>query len=321
MEVMVYSEEPGLRSELLGAGDTLSASLRCELSVSLLGHRVREEAEKLAELGVDKVHFVDNAGLANYELTAYASALSEILKKTDVEALLIGGTRRGKELAAFLAAKLGVGYVPDCSSTKVDAAGRIVMEHVIYGGNLVTRNVSANKPAILSIPPRFSQKLSSPRGRRGVLTEEQVPLQQSSINVKGMTEKPRVGKKIEEAEIIVSFGRGISKKEDIRIVEELAQTIDAYVGCSRPIATDLKWLPEDQYVGLSGRKVSPRLYIACGISGQVQHLVGMRTAKRIVAINKDASAPIFKFCDYGIVGNLYEVLPALTRAFSKILAR
>lgn len=321
MEVMVYSEDPALRAELLGMGSTLSERLSCELSVCLLGHQVREEAEKLAELGVDKVHFADSAALSNYELNTYAYALEDILKKADVQALLIGGSRRGKEIAAFLAAKLGVGYVPDCSSVKVDENGRVIMDHVIYGGNLVTRNFSAKKPAILSVPRRAPQALTGTSGRKGILIEQQVSIQRSSIKVKGLTEKPRVGKKIEEAEIIVSFGRGISKKEDIRIVEELAHTIGAYVACSRPIATDLKWLPEDQYVGLSGHKVNPKLYIACGISGQVQHLVGMRTAKTIVAINKDASAPIFKFSDYGIVGNLYEVLPALTRAFSKILRK
>jgi electron transfer flavoprotein alpha subunit len=144
---------------------------------------------------------------------------------------------------------------------------------------------------------------------------------ESPVKVVGRNPKQFAGVRITEAEAIVSFGRGLKKKEDIPIIEELAKTINGVVGCSRPVAEDLKWLPIDQYVGLSGQKVAPKLYVACGISGQIQHITGIQNARVVVCVNTDSKAPIFEYADYGIVGDLYKVVPALTEAFKQLSSK
>lgn len=176
---------------------------------------------------------------------------------------------------------------------------------------VVATEFSRTKPQMATVPPRTFEKPPRDDSRQGEVLEVKAEISKVDKKIIELKKKEVKGIKIEEAELITSCGRGFRKKEDIKLLEELANLIGATIGCSRPIAADLKWLPEDHWVGLSGHKVKPKMYMAVGISGQVQHLAGMRDSKIIVAINKDPEAPIFKVADYGIVGDLYQVLPAM----------
>jgi electron transfer flavoprotein alpha subunit len=185
----------------------------------------------------------------------------------------------------------------------------------VYSGNAIAVEQFNSKPAIVTIPSKAFDPLKKDDSRKGDIVKKKIDIEKSPSKIIKVQDMKTEGVNVEDAEIIVSCGRGFKKKEDIKLVEELAEVIKGKtVGCSRPIAADLKWLSEDHWIGLSGHKVKPKLYIAAGISGQIQHIAGMRDSGIIVAINKDPEALIFKSADYGIVGDLYEVIPKLTEA-------
>jgi electron transfer flavoprotein alpha subunit len=188
-------------------------------------------------------------------------------------------------------------------------------ERIVYSGNALAVEQFNSKPAIVTIPSKAFDPLKKDDGRKGEIVKKKIDAEKSPSKIIKVQEMKTEGVNVEDAEIIVSCGRGFKKKEDIKLVEELAEVIKGKtVGCSRPISADLKWLSEDHWIGLSGHKVKPKLYIAAGISGQIQHIAGMRDSGVIVAINKDPDALIFKSADYGIVGDIYEVIPKLTEA-------
>jgi electron transfer flavoprotein alpha subunit len=192
------------------------------------------------------------------------------------------------------------------------------MDRLTCGGNLTETHVSKMKPQIATIAKGLSTPLPADASRKGEIVK--VNAKFKPANTKVVETKPKVGKgvKLTDAALIVSFGRGVRKKEDMALIEQLAQTIGGVIGCSRPIAEDLRWLPEDQYVGLSGQKVNPKLYLALGISGQIQHLTGIRNSRIIVAVNNDPKAPIFEFSDYNIVADLYQMVPALIETINQL---
>jgi len=191
--------------------------------------------------------------------------------------------------------------------------GKLNAERVVYSGKSIAVEQFKSKPAIITIPSKAFDPPKKDDNRKGDITKKKIdPEKSNSKNLK-IQEMKTEGANVEDAEIIVSCGRGFKNKEDIKIADELADVLKGKtVGCSRPIAADLKWLSEDHWIGLSGHKVKPKLYIAAGISGQIQHIAGMRDSGVVVAINKDPDALIFNSADYGIVGDLYEVLPKLT---------
>lgn len=186
------------------------------------------------------------------------------------------------------------------------------------GGNLAETQISRSKPQIATIPKGLFSALPADTSRKGEAIKVEPKIKPPSTKLIETKPKPAKSVKLVDAPVIVSFGRGVRKKEDIALIEQFAQAVGGVVGCSRPIAEDLRWLPEEQYIGLSGQKVSPKLYFALGISGQIQHLTGIRNSRIIVAVNNDPKAPIFEFSDYGIVADLYQLIPAFTEAVKQL---
>jgi len=316
---MVYSEEPGLLLELLAAGRGLADKLGAPLSAVLIDGEVSgERREEAIRHGADRVYVLENPRLADFNAETYKAALLRVVEAEPPEILLIGGTKRGKDLAPRVAAALETGCMTDCISLEVDEEGRLVGRRLTYGGSTVAEEVCLRKPQVATIPPRVYER-AEPAERRGEVVTLEVEVPEPRVRVVERKEKRRAGFRIEDAPVIVAGGRGIKKREDLKLLEELAEVLGARVGCTRPLAADYHWLEE--WIGLSGHKVKPDLYIACGISGTIQHVAGIRDAKVIVAINSDEEAPIFNIADYGIVGDLYKVVPALTKALKEKLGK
>jgi len=315
--VWVFSENRDLTLELLGKGSELANKLQAELAAALLGYNVKDQANELIDYGANKVYVVDHPSLKNLYAETYTSALTSLVKRYKPEILLMGSTKRGKELASRLATKLETGCVPDCTRLWIDEKGVLLMDRVVYGGNAVATEVCRVKPQIATVPPRVFERLEREE-RKGEVIEVVVEIEEPRTEILETKEIEAAKVKLEEAKVIVACGRGVEKKEDTRILEELAETLGGQVGYTRPLCEDRKWFTE--WIGLSGHKVKPALYIACGISGVIQHIAGIRDSQLIVGINKDPEAPIFEVADYIVVGDLYEVVPALSKALSRLLA-
>lgn len=314
--IWVYSENYDLMLEMLGKGRELADKLQTELAAILIGNNVQEKADDLTKYGANKVYLVDNPTLARFQIEPYLSVLHNLTVNYRPETLLVGSTRNGKPLAARLAMRLETGCVPDCAKLSLDEKGRLVAERITYGGNAMAKIAFSTKPQIATVPSRTFEKLE-PQERSGQVIRLDVKIEEARTEIVETKPLEMSSVKIEEADIIVSCGRGLEKKEDKVLLDELAQVLKGQVGNSRPLAEDRKWFTE--WVGLSGHKVKPKLYIACGISGVIQHVAGIRDSKVILAINKDPEAPIFEVADYGVVGDLYQILPALKDALNKQL--
>jgi electron transfer flavoprotein alpha subunit len=315
-EVWVFSEKYDLTLEMLGKGREIADRLQTELVAVLVGCNVQEKANDVIKYGADKVYLVDNPALDRFQAEAYLSVLHNLTVNYKPDILLIGSTKNGKPFAARLATRLETGCIPDCSRLSVDEKGRLIGERITYGGNAVAKVTFRSKPQIATIPARAFEK-PEPQDRNGEVTKLDVKIEEPKTEVIETKPLETSSVNIEEAEVIVSCGRGLEKKEDKALLEDLAKILGGQVGNSRPLAEDRKWFTE--WVGLSGHKVKPKLYVACGISGVIQHVAGIRDSKMIVAINNDPEAPIFEVADYGVVGDLCEVLPALTEALNKQL--
>jgi electron transfer flavoprotein alpha subunit len=314
--VLVYSEKHDLTLEMLGKGREIADKLQKELAAVLVEYNVQEKANELIKHGADKVFLIDTQALTHFQMEPYISVLHSLVIDYKPEIILIGSTRNGKPLAAKLATRLQTGCIPDCNRLSVDEKGRLIGERITYGGNAIAKITFKTKPQIATIPPRTFEK-PQPKGRTGQIIKFEAKIEASKTEIIETKPLEVSSVRIEDADVIVSCGRGLEKKEDTTLLEELAKILNGQVGNTRPLAEDRKWFTE--WVGLSGHKVKPKLYIACGISGVIQHVAGIRDAKVIVAINKDENAPIFEVADYGVVGDLYEILPALKEALKKQL--
>ena len=315
--VWVFSENQPLMLELLGKGREIADKLQTELTAIVLGSGVKEKAEEAVNYGADKVYVVDDSKLETFQAERYLSALASLTSQYKPETFLIGSTKDGKALAARLATRLNTGCVTDCLQIEVTSEKGLTAKKIVYGGNAIATITWRTKPQIATVPPRTFEKPEF-KERKGQIIQVDVELEEpktEKVEVKPL-EVSQV--KIEEADVIVSCGRGFEKKEDLALAEELAKVLNAQVGCSRPLAEDRKWFSE--WIGLSGHKVKPSLYIACGISGVIQHVAGIRDSKIIVAINTDENAPIVEMADYIIVGDIHEMIPAITEAFKKHLS-
>ena len=305
--------------ELLGKGSELTGKLGTQLTAVMLGHDVKDQAKELVGYGAQKVIVVDDSQLKDFQVDTYLGALAQLTQQQKPELFLIGSTRRGKELAARLAARLKVGCVPDCLELKVDDQGRLVAERIVYGGNAIVTQVFRIKPQIVTIPRRRFEKPEYKAESQGeIIDVGDIPLEPPKAEIVEIKPIEVAETRIEEARVVIGGGRGLEKKEDFRILDELAQILGGQVGYTRPLAEDRKWFTE--WVGLSGHAISPELYIACGISGVIQHVAGIRDSKIIVAINTDLEAPIMEMADYIVVGDLYEIIPAFSEALRKLLA-
>jgi len=316
--VWVYSENMDLMQEMLGKASELAGKLQSEVAALLIGHDVKNRANELVGYGANKVYVVDNPVLKSFQSEVYMSALTTLIKEYKPDILLVGSTRKGRELAARLATRLETGCVPDCTSLSLDEQGRLVTERIVYGGNASVTQVFQTKPQIACVPLRTFEK-PAPMERKGEVIDSSIG-QFDAPRTESVEVKPIEAKvvKIEEAKVVVVGGRGVEKKEDFAILEGLCHVLGGQVGYTRPLAEDRKWFKGD-WIGLSGHKIKPILYISCGVSGVIQHVAGIRDSQIIVAINKDSEAPIFEIADYIVIGDLYEIIPALESALKKLL--
>ncbi len=311
--VLAFSEDRRLLIQLLGKGKELADSLGGELNVLLVGSNLSDSGEP-AQYGSKKTLVADGPGFEHFRVEAYRAAFLKAVEASDPGIILIGATRRGKELAARVAAALDTGCMTECLSLKVDEEGNLVGERLTYAGSTISTEVSRKAPHIATIPARAFEAPELGEGVGEIVTLD-VSIPEPRVKVVERREKTKGDMGLEDAPIIISAGRGFKAEEDLKILEELADVLGAKVGCSRPISADLGWMEE--WIGISGRKVSPKLYLACGISGTIQHAAGIRDSQIIVSINKEESANIHEISDYSIVGDLYAVLPALVKALKE----
>jgi electron transfer flavoprotein alpha subunit len=314
--ILIFSDTYDLTLEILGKGRELADKMQTELAALLIGGNVQEKANELIKYGADKVYLIDNPALESFQAETYLGVLHSLAASYRPEILLIGSTKNGKPLAARLATRLETGCVPDCTKLSVDENRRLIGERITYGGNAIAKVTFKSKPQIATVPSRAFEK-PQPQHRSGQVIKLDAKAEEPKTEIIERKPLETSSVRIEEAEVIISCGRGLQNKEDKALLEELATVLCGQVGCSRPLVEDRKWFSE--WVGLSGHKVKPKLYMACGISGVIQHVAGIRDSKIIVAINKDPEAPIFEIADYGVVGDLYEILPALKEALKKQL--
>jgi len=307
--VLVYSENHTIGFELLHKATDLDK----EVIAVIIGKHDDSLAKDYVSYGATKV-FMVSAAIESYKAEEYADILKNIITETKTETILIGSDKNGKELASRLAGMLNAGCIIDATNvyTKDD---KLTAERVVYSGNAISVEQFNTTPAIITIPSKLFEPLEQDTSRTGEIIKKEITPSTSTSAITNISETKSDGVNVEDATIIVSCGRGFKNKDDLKFASELADVLKGRtVGCSRPIAADLKWLPEEHWIGLSGHKVKPQLYVAAGISGQIQHIAGMRDSGVVVAINKDKEALIFNSADYGIVGDLYNVLPKLTQA-------
>ena len=319
--------------ETIGVAKTLGS-----VTALVLGSGIEALANTAFEYGADEVLLADDAALADFRPEAYATTLSKLAAERTPDLLLFPTTTRGRELAGMLAIDLKTGVMVDVTS--LEAAGdKITVTRPIYGGKLLTRETCSSRPQIITLRGRAFPKPAQQSGKTGTLTRVAAAGCDFPTKVEGYTTSEG-GVSLTDASVIVSGGRGVSNnpaltpptgldekqtevwraQQGFALVKDLASVLGAAVGASRA-TVDAGYVPYSYQVGQTGKVVSPDVYIACGISGAIQHLAGMRTSKVIVAINKDPEAPIFKLARYGVVGDLFQIVPALTAAFKKKMGK
>jgi len=318
--VWVYSENMDLMQEMLSKACELAGKRQTEVVALLLGQDIKGKAHELVGYGANRVIVVDNPALKEFQSEKYLSALATLIKEHKPEILLVGSTRKGRELAARLATRFETGCVPDCTNLSLDEQGRLLAERTVYGGNALSTHVFQTKPQIACVPLRTFEKPARMERKGEIIDANILQFDSPKTETVEVNAIEAVAVKIEEAKVVIVGGRGVEKKEDFKLLENLCYVLGGQVGYTRPLAEDRKWFKGD-WIGLSGHKIKPVLYISCGVSGVIQHVAGIRDSQIIVAINKDPEAPIFEMADYIVVGDLYEIVPALEVAFKKLLAQ
>ena len=304
--IWVFAEDRDQTLELLGAARDIADKLSGKVAAFAGGgHPARD----YIEYGADTVfQFPELA--EGRPLESFVPVIADLARELSPDVFLIGATGRGKEIAARLATRLEAGLCSGCIGLKLDEKGKLLMDRLVYGGAGVQTVVCTGSPQMATVPPRTFEPAQPQPGRSGEIRELQ-SAPASPVQIIGRAPRRKDAVDITAATVVVCVGRGLDKKEDIDLARQLAQALGGEVGCSRPIAEELQWLPEELYIGISGKKVKPALYLGIGVSGQVQHITGIRDSKVIFAINQDENAPIFEAADYGIVGDLYSVVPML----------
>lgn len=303
MTTLIFATGRSLYPELVTAaqqreGDVVAAALG-----PLAG-----EADGLAP-GADRVLTASGGGLDENLAADVKEALAAIADEIGASAVLVGGNRRGKEIAPMLAANLDAAYISSALELPDGSFKRKYM-----GGRTMATQKATTDRVVATIAPHAFEPTSgdSPSPEEAGITATEGSVQRVSLDA-----HETEGVDIEDADIVVAFGRGVKEEDDMQLIFDLAEALGGEVGCSRPISADLHWLGDDRWIGLSGKVVTPKAYIACGVSGQIQHLAGCRDSELIVVINTDKNAPFFEHADYGIVGDLYDVVPALTEIARK----
>jgi electron transfer flavoprotein alpha subunit len=321
-DVWVFAEQRdgalmGVSVELLGEGKKLASEIGCKLCAVLLGDNVDGLTDELFEYGADKVYYASAPELAAYNTDAYTKVFYQAILKYKPEIVLLGATHIGRDLGPCLAVRCGTGLTADCTKLDIDPEDKKLMQtRPAFGGNLMATILCPNhRPQMSTVRPGVMEKPKRVEGRKGELVRLDAVFKDGDIRmrvlevVKGLSEKVS----LTDAKIIVSGGRGLGNPEGFKLIKQLADRLGGVVGASRA-AVDAGWIDHAHQVGQTGTTVKPDIYFACGISGAIQHLAGMQTSKIIVAINKNEDAPIFEVADYGIVGDLYKVIPAILEA-------
>jgi electron transfer flavoprotein alpha subunit len=305
-------------AEVLGEAARLAGA--AVEAVWLTDRATDEGLKQLGEWGATRVLLLEDAGFAPYRGEVWAAAAAELAQTESPQAILAPVTSRQREFAARLAARLGVGFAADCVGLALEG-DRLVATRPVYAGKLLAKMTWARTPWVATLRPNVFRPADAQPGRAAAVARPALEAAAATMKFVERREEAATGlPELTEAETVVSGGRGLKGPEHFVILEELAKVIGAAVGASRA-AVDAGWRPHRFQIGQTGRTISPKLYLGFGISGAIQHLAGMRTSKVIVAVNKDPEAPIFKIADFGIVGDLFEVVPALTREFQKLLEK
>ncbi|KPJ68225.1 electron transfer flavoprotein subunit alpha [candidate division WOR-1 bacterium DG_54_3] len=308
--------------ELLGEGKKLASDLNTDLSAVLCGgEEIEEEVDHLFAYGADKVYLLHHDELKDYKSLPYTRAIAELITKSKPEIFLLGATTIGRDLAARLAIRVGAGLTADCTGLSIDPEKKILEQtRPAFGGNIMATIISPNhRPQMATVRPKVFRKPSKQEGKKGELSKFNPAINPEDLMVRvvEIIKDESIKVNLAEAEIIVSGGRGLGEAKNFKLIEELAHALGGAVGASRA-TVDAGWISAHHQVGQTGKTVAPKLYIACGISGKIQHLVGMQSSDTIVAINKDPDAPIFKVASYGIVGDLFEYVPLLTNKLKEL---
>lgn len=303
--IFIFSENNELSLQMATLGAALAAEMGNQVQALTLKH---EYANQLIAAGANRVFVLQNA---DYRPENYAKAIADLLREEQADLLLVGASARGRELAAKVAAYLKAALLNEVSDIGF-ADGTLAVTRLMYGGAVLSTEEIIGTGVITvafgQYPPADADV-----SRSGDIIVLNVKVE-SEIIVEAIEPVAHQGRDITGARKVIGIGRGIESQEDLALISELAEAAGAEIGCTRSIAEDYRWLPVESYIGISGAKISPDLYIALGISGQVQHVIGIRDAKVIVAVDINEKAPIFKAADYGIVGDLYEIVPLLTQA-------
>jgi len=312
--ILVFAEQRDgdihpISFELLGKAREIADKKKCEVYSVLLGYQMREKAKELIYFGADKVFLYDHPLLREFDVINYKQNMVNLIREEKPEIVLIGATPLGRSLAPRIAAALKTGLTADCIDLQLDENGELIQVRPAFTGNLIAHIKTSTRPVMTTVRYKVFKARERDPTRKGDIVEKEVEIVED-VGVRVVRKEPVEVVNISDAEIIVSGGRGLKKPEDLKILEELANLLGGVVGASRPLV-DEGWISKDHQVGFSGNIVRPKLYLACGISGSPQHLAGMRDSEIIVAINIDPSAPIFNVADYGIVGDLYEIIPKL----------
>ncbi len=310
--------------ELLGKARELADKLNTSVGAVLLGEDVEEQAQELICRGADYVYLVQDSSLKYFVDEEYAAILTRLIKKYRPEIVLSGATAVGRALASRVAVQLYAGLTADCTGLDVDLETRNLLQtRPAFGGNIMATIISPRtRPQMATVRHKVFPEAEIDKSRKGKIIKEGI--EETDLDVRSkvleVVKEVEATVNLSEADIIVSGGRGLRGPENFKLIEELAQVLGGAVGASRA-AVDAGWIPYSHQVGQTGKTVCPKVYFAIGISGQIQHLVGMQSSKCIIAINNDPNAPIFSVAHYGIVGDLFEIVPALTKAFKKAIGK
>ena len=319
--IMIFAEQHDgkihpVSFELLGKGREIADKKGVELSGVILGHQIKEEAKELIYHGADKVFVFDHPSLKEFDAVLYKHNIVNLIKEEKPEFVLIGATHLGRSLAPRIAAALNTGLTADCIDLKLDEEGDLIQVRPAFTGNILAHIKTKTRPVMTTVRYRVFKARERDPNRKGEIIEKEAAVVEDT-GTKIIHKVPGEAVNISDAEVIVAGGRGLKKPDDLKMLEELSGLLGGVVGASRPLV-DEGWISKDHQVGFSGNIVKPKLYMAIGISGSPQHLAGMRDSEIIVAINIDPSAPIFSIADYGIVGDLYEVVPKLIEKIKEI---
>lgn len=315
MSIFIYSDKMDLYGELISAGELIRDNFGGDLVGIIIGTSNAEKVNEIKDLGLKKIIMYNLPELNNYNPMAYLMAIKDAVNELNAKYILMNTSYKNKILGGLIASEINAGLIVDISKLTIEN-GKIIAEKPVYSGKALAKEEVNTEKAVLLIKPGVFKPKEKEKETHSEIIEKKIELSELNLELIEFTPKAiGEGVKLEEADIVIGGGRGIRKKEDLEMLKELANLLRGAWGVTRPLAADYGWASE--WIGISGISIRPKLYIAIGISGQPQHTSGIRESKVIVAINKDTEAPIFKFTDYGVIGDLYQVLPKLIERLKK----